>query len=71
MNVITLCQYNHVIEVTQLGELRFSIPDKLHKELKKIAINKGVSLKQLITDIFELYTKDITKFGGESGGRQS
>ncbi len=52
-----------------MGELRFSIPDKLHKELKKIAVDKGVSLKQLITDIFELYTKDITKYGGESGDR--
>jgi len=60
-----------MIEVTQLGELRFSIPDKLHKELKKIALDKSVSLKQLIVDIFELYTKDAMKYGGDSGDRQS
>lgn len=71
MIVILLYQYNHVIEVTQLGELRFSIPPKIHKELKKIALDKGVSLKRLLIDICELYTKDITKFGGESSGRQS
>ena len=71
MIVILLYQYNHVIEVTQLGELRFSIPDKIHKELKKIALDKGVSLKRLLIDICELYTKGITKSGGESSGRQS
>ena len=71
MIVILLYQYNHVIEVTQLGELRFPISDKIHKELKKIALDKGVSLKRLLINICELYTKDITKFGGESGGRQS
>ncbi len=54
-----------------MGELRFSIPDKLHKELKKIALDKSVSLKQLITDICKLYTKDAIKYGGDSDGRQS
>ena len=49
---------HHVCEVTHLGELRLVIPDKLHKKLKKIAVDKEISLKQLITDLFELYTKD-------------
>lgn len=49
---------HHVCEVTHLGELRLFIPDKLHKRLKKIAIDRGISLKQLIADIFELYTKE-------------
>ncbi len=39
-----------------MGELRLSIPNKLHKELKQRALDKGVSLKQLILDIFENYT---------------
>ena len=58
MIVILLYQYNHVIEVTQLGELRFSIPDKLHKELKRMALDKGVSLKRLLTDILAWPTGD-------------
>ncbi|MFC1939979.1 hypothetical protein ACFLXO_04780 [Chloroflexota bacterium] len=69
--MIRLRQYNQVIEVMHLGELRFSIPDELHKELKKMALDKGVSLKRLINDIFELYTKDIAKQGGDSSDRQS
>ena len=71
MDMITLCQYNHVFEVTQLGELRLAIPDKLHKELKRIALDKGVSLKRLINDIVESYTKDTNKYGDESNDRQS
>jgi len=39
-----------------MGELRLSIPNELHKELKQRALDKGVSLKQLIFDIFENYT---------------
>ena len=39
-----------------MGELRLSIPNELHKELKQRALDKGVSLKQLILDIFENYT---------------
>jgi predicted HicB family RNase H-like nuclease len=39
-----------------MGELRLSIPNGLHKELKQRALDKGVSLKQLILDIFENYT---------------
>lgn len=48
----------HVCEVIHLGELRLSIPDKLHKKLKKTAIDRGVTLKELITEIFEMFTKD-------------
>jgi len=45
-------------EVNQLGEIRLSISNKLHKELKQMALNRGVSLKQLIVDIFERYTEE-------------
>lgn len=40
-----------------MGEIRLSIPNNLHKELKQIALDKGITLKQLIIDIFEEYTK--------------
>jgi hypothetical protein len=53
-----MIQLIHVCEVIHLGELRLSIPDKLHKKLKKIAIDRGVTLKELTTDIFELFTED-------------
>jgi len=49
-----------VSEVIHLGELRIIIPDKIHKKLKRMAIDKGITLKQLITDIFELHTKDTS-----------
>ena len=39
-----------------MGELRLYIPNEIHKELKKRALDKGVSLKQLILDIFDTYT---------------
>ncbi|GAI39121.1 unnamed protein product [marine sediment metagenome] len=39
-----------------MGELRLSIPNELHKELKQKALDKGISLKQLIIDIFKSYT---------------
>ena len=41
-----------------MGEVRLSISNKLHKELKQMALNRGVSLKQLIVDIFERYTEE-------------
>lgn len=40
-----------------MGEIRFSISDELHKELKQIALDRGISLKQLIADIFKRYTE--------------
>ena len=45
-------------EVNQLGEIRVSIPNELHKELKQMALDRGISLKQLIVDIFERYTRE-------------
>lgn len=39
-----------------MGELRLSIANELHKALKQKALDKGVSLKQLILDILENYT---------------
>jgi len=39
-----------------MGELRLSIPNELHKELKQRALDKEVSLKRLILDILESYT---------------
>ena len=39
-----------------MGELRLSIPKELHKELKQKALDKGITLKQLILDIFQNYT---------------
>jgi len=44
-------------EVNQLGEIRVSIPNKLHKELKQIALDRGTTLKQLIVDVFGRYTE--------------
>jgi hypothetical protein len=55
-----------------MGELRFGIPNELHKTLKKKALDKGISLKQLIIDILDGYTiparldSDEIKKGGES-----
>ncbi len=40
-----------------MGEIRFPISDELHKELKQIALDRGVSLKKLIVDIFKRYTE--------------
>ena len=48
-----------------MGELRLSIPNELHKELKQRALDKGVSLKQLILDIFEKYTGKKKSEAGE------
>lgn len=52
-----------------MGELRIVIPNELHKELKQVALDKGITLKQLILEIFESYTKkekanDKKKQGG-------
>ncbi len=68
-----MLQYNemyHEGEVYHMGELRLSIPNELHKELKKRALDKGVSLKQLTLKIFEhstgkrkFETSEITKEG--------
>ena len=49
----------HMSEVYHLGELRLSIPNKIHKALKQIALDKGVSLKQLILNIFENHTVEV------------
>ena len=39
-----------------MGELRLPIPDELHISLKKKALDKGISLKQLIINILQGYT---------------
>lgn len=54
--MIQFSQVYDKCEVYHMGELRLSIPTELHKELKQRALDKGVSLKQLILDIFENYT---------------
>ena len=41
-----------------MGEIRLSIPNELHKELKQIALNKEISLKQLIVGVLERYTRE-------------
>lgn len=41
-----------------MGEIRCPIPNKLHKELKQVALDRGTTLKQLIVDIFERYTEE-------------
>jgi predicted HicB family RNase H-like nuclease len=41
-----------------MGELRVNIPNELHKELKRKALDKGISLKQLVIDILESHTND-------------
>lgn len=54
-----MLQYNDLYdkcEVYHMGELRLSIPNELHKELKQRALDKEVSLKRLILDILESYT---------------
>jgi predicted DNA-binding ribbon-helix-helix protein len=54
-------------EVNQLGEIRGSIPNKLHKELKKIALDREITLKQLIVDILERYTEEERRQKNTSG----
>jgi predicted HicB family RNase H-like nuclease len=44
-----------------MGELRVTIPDELHKALKQEALNKGTTLKKLVTNILEKYVKDMRK----------
>lgn len=44
-----------------MGELRVHIPNGLHKALKQIALDKGVTLKKLIIDILEEYVIDTRK----------
>ena len=41
-----------------MGEIRVSISNELHKELKQMVLDRGISLKQLIVDIFERYTEE-------------
>jgi len=43
----------HMCEVNQLGEIRVSISNGLHKELKQVALDRGITLKQLIIEVFE------------------
>jgi len=50
-----------------LGEIRGSIPNKLHKELKQIALDRGTTLKQLIVDIFERYTVEYRQQKSTTG----
>ncbi len=48
-----------------MGELRLLIPNGLHKSLKKRALDKGISLKQLIVNILEGYTAHEKSEGDE------
>ncbi len=41
-----------------MGEIRFAISNELHKELKQMALDRGITLKQLIVDVFEQYTEE-------------
>jgi predicted HicB family RNase H-like nuclease len=44
-----------------VGELRVQIPNELHKKLKQLALDKGVTLKKLIADILGEYVTDTSK----------
>ena len=52
-------EFNHVCEVIPMGELRVRIPNELHKALKQEALNKGTTLKKLVTNILEKYIKSL------------
>jgi predicted HicB family RNase H-like nuclease len=41
-----------------MGELRISIPDELHKKLKQRALNREMTLKQLVIDLLADYTEN-------------
>jgi len=47
--------------VDQVGEIRIRIPNDLHKALKQLAIDRGITLKKLITDILEDYITNTKK----------
>jgi hypothetical protein len=49
---------NDVIGNIEMGELRIDVPNELHKSLKRVALDKGISLKVLIPEIFSLYIKE-------------
>lgn len=64
--MIHYTQLHDVCEVNQLGEIRVSIPDQLHRELKQVALDKGTSLKQLIVDVLQLYTSKEDQGNGSN-----
>lgn len=51
-----------------MGELRVQIRNELHKALKQIALEKGITLKKLIADILEEYVTDVRKRGDKGEG---
>lgn len=50
-----------VCGVKQLGELRVRIPNELHKALKQLALDRSITLKNLIINILEEYVKENLK----------
>ena len=40
-----------------MGELRISIPDDLHKQLKKMALDEGSSLKKVVIQVLKAYAE--------------
>jgi predicted HicB family RNase H-like nuclease len=42
----------------QLGELRFRIPDDLHKKLKEKALKQDKTLKELVIDLLTRGVRD-------------
>ena len=55
MHVIHFTQVSGVKESTQVKQVRFDIPDDLHKALKQKALDESLTLKALVTKICEQY----------------
>lgn len=49
----------YMCKVIPMGELRVRISNELHKALKQEALNKGTTLKKLVTDMLEKYIKSL------------
>lgn len=43
----------HLCEVTAMGEVRTSLPEETHRQLKEEAARKGLHLKALIAKILQ------------------
>jgi predicted HicB family RNase H-like nuclease len=38
-----------------MGELRISLPNDLHKQLRRMALDDGTSLKELVSKVLKAY----------------
>ncbi len=52
---------NHDIKVSRIKQVPICIDDKLHKQLKIIAIQNGTTIQKIVEDFLKKYVEDHRK----------